>query len=197
MNIGVLGSGHIGGELGALLALRGHSVVFGTRDANSQKIQALLARSPNSRADSLQSAVDHAQVVIIALPYKALQETLMGLSNLGGKIILDATNKIPATGGSSSFEIAALHPEALVVKGFNTFGGENLKRPVRDGIASSLLLAGDSSQAKTTIASLGKELGFEPVDAGELANAELLEKLALVWIGLSRTLGRDYTWKVL
>lgn len=197
MNIGIIGSGHIGGELGRLWAVQGHQIIFGTRDLNSQKVKTLLEHSPAAKAGSLQQAVDSSQVLVIALPYRAIAETLAGLTGLAGKIIIDANNKIPATGGSSSLEIAALHPQALVVKAFNTIGGENFKQPIRNGIASSLLIAGDSTEAKATVSQLAAQLGFEVIDTGGLANAELLEKLAIVWVGLSRTLGRDFTWKIL
>ncbi|MFN3265743.1 MAG: NADPH-dependent F420 reductase [Deinococcales bacterium] len=197
MNIGIIGSGHIGGELGRLWAMQGHQIMFGTRNATSSKIKALLEASPNAMAGTLQATVDSSQVLVVALPYKAMTETLGSLTGLDGKIIIDATNKIPPTGSSSSLEIAALHPQADVVKAFNTIGGENFKQPVRNGIASSLLIAGDSSTAKTVVTALGTQLGFAVVDTGGLQNAELLEKLAVVWVGLSRTLGRAFTWKIL
>jgi 8-hydroxy-5-deazaflavin:NADPH oxidoreductase len=197
MNIGIIGSGHIGGELGQLWAQLGHHITFGTRDAGSEKIRILLENAPSAKTASYQETINSSEVIVVALPYKAIAETLTGLTGLAGKIIIDANNKIPATGGSSSLEIAALHPEALVVKAFNTIGGENFKHPVRNNQASSLLIAGDSLHAKETVSNLAQQLGFEIVDAGGLANAELLEKLAIVWVGLSRTLGRDFTWKIL
>ncbi len=197
MNIGIIGSGHIGGELGRLWGQLGHQIVFGTRDANSDKIKALLENSPSATTAPYQDTVNSSELIVVALPYKAIAETLTGLSGLAGKIIIDANNKVPPTGGSVSLEIAALQPEALVVKAFNTIGGENFKHPVRDHQASSMLIAGDDARAKETVSDLVKQLGFEVVDAGGLANAEQLEKLAIVWVGLSRSLGRDFTWKIL
>jgi 8-hydroxy-5-deazaflavin:NADPH oxidoreductase len=197
MNIGIIGSGHIGGELGRLWAQLGHHITFGTRDAGSEKIKALLENAPSASAASYQETVNSSELIVVALPYKAIAETIRGLTGLAGKIIIDANNKVPATGGSVSLEIAALQPEALLVKAFNTIGGENFKHPVRNNQASSMLIVGDSAHAKETVSNLAKQLGFEIVDAGGLANAELLEKLAIVWVGLSGGLGRDFTWKIL
>lgn len=197
MKIGIIGSGHIGGELGRLWAQLGHHIRFGTRDAGSEKIKALLENAPSAKAAPYQETVNSSEVIVVALPYKAIAETLSDLTGWAGKIIIDANNKVPATGGSVSLEIAALQPESLVVKAFNTIGGENFKHPVRNNQASSMLIAGDSVHAKETVGDLIKQLGFEVVDAGGLANAELLEKLAIVWVGLSRSLGRDFTWKIL
>lgn len=197
MNIGIIGSGFIGGQLGQLWANAGHSVTFGSRDPEADKLRALLEDAPKARAASYQAAVDGSEVIVVALPYRAIHDTLSGLSGLAGKVVIDATNKMPPTGGSSSQEIAALQPEARVVKAFNTQGGENLSRGQRDGSNPSLLIAGDDQAAKTTVAALAADLGFEAVDAGGLGNAELLEKLAIVWIGLSRTLGRNFAWKIL
>jgi 8-hydroxy-5-deazaflavin:NADPH oxidoreductase len=197
MKIGIIGSGHIGGELGRLWAQLGHRITFGTRDEGSEKIKGLLENTPSATAASYQETVNSSEVIVVALPYKAIAETLADLTGLAGKIIIDANNKVPATGGSVSLEIAALQPEAFVIKAFNTIGGENLGHPVRDNQASSMLIAGDAAHAKEMVSGLVRQLGFEPVDAGGLANAELLERLAIVWVGLSRSLGRDFTWKIL
>lgn len=197
MNIGIIGSGFIGGELGRLWANAGHSVIFGSRDPQGDKLQGLLERAPNARAATYQAAVDASDVIVVALPYRAVQDTLSGLIGLAGKVVIDVTNKIPPTGGSGSSEIAALHPEAHVVKAFNTLGGENFAHAERDGLRSSLLIAGDDAGAKATVTALAADLGFEVVDTGGLGNAELLEKLAIVWVGLSRTLGRNFAWRIL
>jgi predicted dinucleotide-binding enzyme len=48
-----------------------------------------------------------------------------------------------------------------------------------------MFCAGDDEHAKTIAAQLAREIGFDPIDAGPLAHARLLEPLALLWIYLA------------
>jgi len=197
MKIGVLGSGFIGGELGVLWAQRGHSILFGSREHGSQKMRHLLARASGTVSVPLQEAVVSAEVILLALPYEAQAQTLANLSGYEGKVVIDASNKFPPGATSGAQDIAALWPRARVVKAFNTVGGENYGSAVRDGIAASMLIAGDDAEAKAVVSSLAGELGFDPVDVGGLSQAAALEQLAGVWVRLSRSLGRGFVWKVL
>jgi predicted dinucleotide-binding enzyme len=45
-------------------------------------------------------------------------------------------------------------------------------------------VAGDDAEAKRAVMGLGKEIGFEPVDAGALRNARYLEAMAIQIINL-------------
>jgi 8-hydroxy-5-deazaflavin:NADPH oxidoreductase len=49
---------------------------------------------------------------------------------------------------------------------------------------ASMFLCGDDAAAKQVVAGLATALGFEPVDAGPLTQARLLEPLALLWISM-------------
>ena len=195
MKIAIVGSGFIGGQLGGLWAARGHEVVFATRDPGSDKMRELLARVPQARASSASAAIEHAEVVLLALPGKAIDTALVGL-DLQGKVVIDAMNR---PGGPSSATQAVLEqaPQARVVKAFNTMGGENLSHPVRGGIRAPVPLAGDDPQAKQVVAQLIEDIGFEALDVGPLAMAGTLEQMALVWMQLSRGLGRQFAWKFL
>ncbi len=50
---------------------------------------------------------------------------------------------------------------------------------------------GDDESAKAIVNQLINDIGFDPVDAGPLKTARYLEALAMLWITLSQTLGRD------
>ena len=50
---------------------------------------------------------------------------------------------------------------------------------------ASMFICGSDTTAKTTVAHLAEELGFDVVDAGPLVNARLLEPLAMLWINLA------------
>ena len=53
--------------------------------------------------------------------------------------------------------------------------------------------------AKKTVASLAEALGFDPVDAGPLAQARLLEPLGMLWISMALAFGQgpDIAFKLL
>lgn len=54
-------------------------------------------------------------------------------------------------------------------------------------------ICGDDAGAREVVAALSRELGFSVIDVGPLANARLLEGLALLWIDIAvrRGFGRD------
>lgn len=62
-----------------------------------------------------------------------------------------------------------------------------------------MLVAGDDAAARATVAGLVADLGFEPLDAGDLRRARLLEPLAMVWTNqaLIRGKGRDWAFAAL
>ena len=86
-----------------------------------------------------------------------------------------------------------------MVKIFNTTGFNNMPDPV-DRTASHLtmLYCGDDAEAKKTAAQLAHDIGFHPVDAGPLANARLLEPLAMLWVWLAVRggMGRDFAFQI-
>jgi predicted dinucleotide-binding enzyme len=107
--------------------------------------------------------------------------------------ILDCTNPLKedlsglAVGHTTSGaeRVAAWASSGRVVKVFNTTGFENTAQPSYGGTAITRFRAGDDAQAKRVAAQLAQEMGFDPVDAGPLANARLLEPLAFLWIYLA------------
>lgn len=62
----------------------------------------------------------------------------------------------------------------MVVKVFNTTGAGNMADPKY----STMLYAGDHAGAKKMVGQLAANLGFDPVDAGPLSSARMLEPFA-------------------
>jgi hypothetical protein len=62
-----------------------------------------------------------------------------------------------------------------------------------------MFYCGDDADAKQTAAKLAADLGFEPLDAGPLSQARLLESLALLWISMAiaHGHGRDMAFRML
>ena len=51
-------------------------------------------------------------------------------------------------------------------------------------------MAGDDAKAKQAVLQLGRDIGFDPVDAGGLANARALEPLAFLNIQLGYVINK-------
>lgn len=204
MNIGILGSGNVGGTLGERWAKLGHNVVFGSRDPDG--LQDLVRRSgPTARADSFEAAVRASEIVVLALPWNAAQDVLESL-DLQEKIVLDCMNPLRAdlsgleigTTTSGGEQVVQWARGASVVKIFNTTGFNNMANPVYGGQPTSMFYCGGDARAKLAASKLAVDLGFDPIDAGPIENARLLEPLAMLWVWLAFKggLGRDFAFSL-
>ncbi|MEV6518979.1 NADPH-dependent F420 reductase [Micromonospora chalcea] len=177
MEIGIIGSGHIGGTLTRRLRSLGHDVAV----ANSRGPQSLadLAAETGARAVSVEDAVQGAELVIIAIPLKAVPE--LPASLFDGKLVVDANNYYPQRDGDiaelldrslSSSRWTADHLKgARVVKVFNNIQAAHLMdegKPAGTAGRIALPVAGDDADAKRIVMGLVDDLGFDPVDAGTL-----------------------------
>src|ERR1700736_2218416 len=95
MNIGIIGSGNVGGTLGTRWAQAGHRVAFASRDTNSPDIQRLVSRAgASARAATVPDGAAFGDVLLLATPWPAAKEALQSAGDLTGKVILDATNPL-------------------------------------------------------------------------------------------------------
>ena len=177
MEIGIIGSGHIGGTLTRRLRSLGPDVAV----ANSRGPQSLaaLAAETGARAVSVEEAVPGAELVVIAIPLKAVPQLPAALFD--GKLVVDANNYYPRRDGDiaelldrslSSSRWTADHLKgARVVKVFNNIQAAHLMdhgKPADAGDRNALPVAGDDADAKQLVMQLVDALGFDPVDAGTL-----------------------------
>jgi predicted dinucleotide-binding enzyme len=205
MNIGILGSGNVGGTLGERWAKAGHKVYFGSREPEG--LADLIQKSgPNAKATSNQEAVQAAEVVVVALPWGAAKSVLESL-DLKGKVVVDCMNPVKGdfsglelgTTSSAGEKVAEWAKGAKVVKSFNTTGFNNMADPNYGGQKATMFYCGDDAQAKDSVKRLIGDLGFDPVDAGPLTNSRLLEPAAMLWIWLAIKggQGREIAYKLM
>jgi hypothetical protein len=172
--------------LGGQWERAGHDVVAGSR----------------SRGD-VRAAVAHGRdAVLLAVPYAAAVDVVAGLEVvLRGRVLIDCTNPVggpdfgllTAGGPAAAERIAAAAPGARVVKAFNLCH-ENVWRltpPVFGGRPLAVPLCGDDEDALTVVRRLVRDLGCEPLNAGGLDRAGLLEATAALLIGLWVGQGAD------
>ena len=208
MRIGIIGAGNVGGALGTAWAKAGHEVKWGVRDPSAGKVQALVGAADGSSAGSIAEAAAHGDVVVLTTPWGSpTEEAIRNCGDLQGKILFDCTNPLePDLSGlalghdtSAAEQVAAWAAGARVVKIFNTTGSNNMENPDYGGQATTMFYAGDDAAAKEAAHRLAEDIGFDPIDAGPLANARLLEPFAMLWIYLAYPggEGREIAFKLL
>src|SRR5581483_2535958 len=184
MKIGIIGSGNVGGTLGKRWARNGHAVVFSSRHPQSREMQELVqAAGFNAKAGSTTDAVEQSDILLLATPWNATEQALKSAGDLAGKLLIDATNPIlPDLSGlalepntSAGEKVAQWAAGAKVVKAFNTVGNNIMENPAFSNARPVLLYCGDDKGAKQTVTSLISELGLEPLDAGPITQARVLE----------------------
>jgi hypothetical protein len=204
MKIAIIGSGNIGGGLARAWGAKGHEIIFGARDLAEPELIALCSEI-GARATTMANAVAAAEVVVLAVPFKALDEVIGAAGSLAGKVVIDCTNAVGpgmqliyGHTSSAAEELARKMPGARLFKSFNTQGAENLKDPLYGGIRATNFFCGDDVEGKKIVHQLVEDVGFEAIDAGQLAAARLLEPLMLLWVASSHALGtRDIAFKLL
>lgn len=197
MKIGVIGTGHMGSGLGRLWAMKGHEVVFGSRTPSRGKT---LAESVGhgARGGAVGTAAAFGEAVLLAVPWRAVRESLGAAGSLEGKILVDCTNPLTPDymtllvghSDSGAEQIARWATGARVVKAFNHIYAPIIHSNPRFGtLNATVFLCGDDVAAKETVSGLAGEIGFEPVDAGPLQNARYLEPVAELMVQLAYGLG--------
>jgi predicted dinucleotide-binding enzyme len=200
MDIAVIGAGNVGKALTGSITRAGHSVTISSAGGDSAKAAAdqFGARAASSNRE----AAEGAGLVILAVPYSALDDVLADLgSALEGKVLVDATNPIKpdysglATNGTSGAEtVQSKAPGARVVKAFNTaFASRQADPRIAGGLRADGYVAADDAEAKQTVLELLEDIGFNPVDAGGLAAARYLEGMA--WLNISMQLANGWSWQ--
>jgi predicted dinucleotide-binding enzyme len=209
VKIAFIGHGNVGGALANRLQRLGHEVALAARDANSESVKKLLARNPALNVTTPSEAVREAAVVVLAIPFQAIEQVLKPLkASLAGKILVDCTNPVGPglTHGLGSRQsgtemIQALLPETKVVKAFSIYGFENFENTSYPGynVKPAMMFCGSDSAAKSAVAGLLRELGWEPLDVGGAEQALHLEHLTLLWVRMVRMGGRspNTVWAVL
>jgi predicted dinucleotide-binding enzyme len=204
MNIVIAGSGNVGSALADGWRKAGHGVTFATREPDGAKAMEL--KQKGFGVGPLNGAATTADVIVLAVPWSAVETTMEALGSLAGKVLIDTTDPIKSTrelalgfGDSGGETVARLSPGARVVKAFSTTGARNMADSQYPGGKLMMAVAGDDAQAKQIVMSLVAELGFDPVDTGPLAMSRYLEPLAMLWINLAytRQLGPDIGFALL
>jgi len=182
MKIGIIGAGHIGGTLARRLAALGHDVAL----ANSRGPESLreLTAEIGATAVTVEDAVRDRDVVVVTIPLKAVPKLPRGLfgNARADTVVIDTGNYYPQRDGridgieqgTTESAWVAQQIGRPVVKVFNNIYAKHLLekgQPAGTPKRIALPVAGDDATAKRVVMNLVNELGFDPVDAGTLAES--------------------------
>lgn len=211
MNIAIIGAGNVGGALGKSWTKAGHKVKFGVPNPKDPKYRGLLeACGSNAGTGTNAEAAAFGDAAVLATPWDATQAAIAACGDLKGKVLVDCTNPLRFTPGTG-LELAIGHtisggetvakwaPGARVVKAFNTYGFENFadaSYPKYGELKPVMFIAGDDADARRLVIQLAAEIGFQPLDTGDLKISRLLEPTGMLWIHLAlvQKLGTGFTW---
>jgi NADPH-dependent F420 reductase len=174
-NLSILGTGNMGQAIASIAAKGGHNIQqLGANDADT--------------------AVT-GDVVVLAVPYPAVSSIIAQRGDqLAGKIVVDITNPlnfetfdslvVPAD-SSAAAEIAAALPSSRVLKAFNTTFAGTLAAGTVGPLTTTVLIAGDDADAKSTLAGVVTSGGLDAIDAGSLKRARELEAVGFLQLTLA------------
>jgi hypothetical protein len=203
--IGIIGgTGDHGRGLGFRLAVGGHRVIIGSRNAArarqcAEELTRMLPAGTPSLAGMNNAAVaEAAALVLLTMPWESDGSSISRLGPaLRGKIVVSCANPIGFdsqgphqldTGhGSAAEHVAALLPVSRVVGAFHHLSARSLLDPAADLSAADVLVCGDDDAAKATIRRLCLAVtGRTGIDAGPLRLARQIESFTAVLISVNR-----------
>lgn len=218
MHIAIIGGT---GELGHGLALRfaaaGHQVLIGSRSAAraitaAEQVNTAVAQGDGPNPARLLTGpavgMENAQaaaigdIVVVAVPFEAQESTLAAIrEQAAGKVVVEATvplapgnptcvNMPPE--GSAAQRAQRMLPESRLVAAFHHVGARSLAKLDRP-VETDVLVCGDDPDAKAAVISLCAALGTRGVDCGGLYQAETLERITPLLIGLNIRHRRRHT----
>jgi predicted dinucleotide-binding enzyme len=181
--IGIVGSGRVGGAIGAAWVKAGHEVMFSSRNIEHDK--ALAAQlGKGARAGTPREAAAFGEVVMVSVPYRALPDVGKEVGDLiRGKVVIDTCNPFPGRDGEianwarakgAGLASAELLPGARLVRAFNAIGAASMGSAHREPGRVGMPIAADDAKAAEIAARLVRDVGYEPVLIGGLAKGKHL-----------------------
>jgi NADPH-dependent F420 reductase len=181
-NVSILGTGNMGAAIASVVEKGGNTAeLLGSGDSDKPVT---------------------GDIVVLAVPYPAVSDVLAQRGEqLAGKVVVDITNPlnfetfdsltVPAE-SSATAEIAAALPNSKVVKAFNTNFAATLASGTIADEPTTVLIAGDDSDAKSALADVVTAGGLRAIDAGALSRARELEAIGFLQISLAA--GDKISW---
>ncbi|PGH50997.1 NADPH-dependent F420 reductase [Streptomyces sp. Ru87] len=178
MRIGIIGAGKIGTALAKQFTRVGYDVAVSNSRGPETLAGLVEELGDRARAMTAEEAAEYGEVVVISIPYGRYRE--VPAAPLRDKVVIDTCNYYPERDGhdpeldnddTTSSEKIRAHTGANLVKAFNAIYWENLRdrnRPKGAPDRLAIPLSGSDEDARAVVAALIRDIGFDPVEAGNL-----------------------------
>ncbi|OKI23780.1 NADP oxidoreductase [Nocardiopsis sp. TSRI0078] len=180
--MGIIGSGSIGSGLARLAVAAGEEVMVANSRGPETLVGLVAELGAAAQAGTVEEAAGFGDLTVLAVPLSAYGT--LPLELLSGRAVLSTGNYYPSRDGriaeldsldltTAEYETKLL-PGAVIVKAFNNIVAHHipsLTRPADAADRSGMAVFGDSEDAKVLISSVVAGMGFDPVDAGTLAES--------------------------
>ena len=177
MKVGIIGSGDIGQRLARHFLSIGNEVILCNSRGPETLRETVASLGEGASAGTL-ADVSKQEIVVLAVWWDTIPKVMAQIDHWSGRILIDATNMLTVTeqgtrpvkleNMTGSEYVASLAKGARVVKAFNHLFGQFMDGSV-DGGNRVLFYAGDDTAAKETLKPMFEDMGFYPIDLGNLA----------------------------
>lgn len=187
LKIATIGAGREGGALGTVFAKAGYPVMFSSRNPDSLK-DLVASAGPNAKAGTVAEAVAFADVVLIVVPYTAMEQIAKdyGAALATKQLVIDVSNPIARRDGEAFVKkmndqggaglvAEKLFPGAHLVRAFNAIGAGGLAAAAhRAGAPLGVPMTSDDPKAIELATKLIKDIGFEAVLVGGMVKGKYM-----------------------
>ena len=177
--IGIIGSGHVGGNLAKAAIAHGYDVVLSNTQGPDSLAGLAKELGPHASAATPAKAAGACDFAIVAIPLTTIGQ--VPAEPLAGKVVISTINYFPQRyghvpeiddGTTTAPGLLQAHlPESRVVRAFSMINAAEMSgdgHPPGDPRRRALAIAGDDPAAKRLVAGLYDEFGFDAVDIGGL-----------------------------
>jgi 8-hydroxy-5-deazaflavin:NADPH oxidoreductase len=187
MDIGTIGAGAFAQAFAKRTLKAGHKVKLSNSRGPDDSLREIINRLGPGAMAAIKEEAAACEMVLLAVPWDNVPETLASLPKWKNQILIDGTNPFhgkagrftPANVGnlSTSQLVAALAPGARVVKAFNHMTVPNLEAdPVVNGARRVAFVSADDDAAKKRVRTLLEQLGYSVIDLGNLRDGGLIQQ---------------------
>jgi len=186
MEIGTIGAGAFAQSFARLALKAGHKVKLSNHHGPDSLRETIEQLGPGATAASKEAAAA-CEMVLLAVPWDNVRETLASLPTWRNQILIDGTNPFHGKAGkftladvgnlSTSQLVAALAPGSRVVKALNTMIVPTLEAdPIVNGARRVVFISADDDGAKKRVETLLASFGYSVIDLGNLRDGGLIQQ---------------------
>ena len=186
MEIGTIGAGAFAQAFAKRALKAGHKVKL-SNSRGLESLREIVNRLGRGAMAANKEEAAACEMVLLAVPWDKVPETLASLPKWKNQILMDGTNPFHGKAGdftpadvgnlSTSQLVAALAPGARVVKALNNMTAPNLEAdPVVNGARRVAFISGDDEGANRRVQTLLENCGYSVVDLANLRDGGLIQQ---------------------